>query len=147
MEKLLKYPVIAIGKGQVLHFARSAKDLTTCSSKGLKNGYYNNLKIIDSAGKCFLVIKAEKTDTIGPFWGFSLLMGQRLSVKLYFNNQEENILLDNFKALILNLLNKDKYFWNSDGLLMNRKEFVQNAESHSEIISQLTNEFYKEYKV
>jgi hypothetical protein len=50
----ISYPIIAFKKDHI-SFHRNNKDLTICNSRGLKNGYYNNLKLIDSNSNEFII--------------------------------------------------------------------------------------------
>src|SRR5690606_29481523 len=108
----IKYPIVAFAKGGVIHFARNEADLTICSIRGLKNGFYNGLKIIDSEGNSFDVQEARKVGYVGFLWGFSFAFGQRIQVELIFSSISEELSIDIFKEKILKQLKKDKLFWN-----------------------------------
>jgi hypothetical protein len=142
----LRYPVIAFAKRNVVHFARNSDDLTICSSRGLKNGFYNGLEIIDSDGKKYEIENAQKVGTKGFLFGLNILYGQKLRIKLNFSNKIEKENLEELKARINKAFKKDKFFWNSDGSLSEKKSFINNAISFKEIIEYLTGEFYKNHK-
>jgi hypothetical protein len=141
------FPIIAFSKDNSIHYARQESEITTCTKVSLKNNYFKNLKIIDSEGFIYIIENARKTGTIGPFWGYNILLNQKLKVELLFKNKSKNpIELKELKDKILTAFKKDEYFWNSDGNLEIRKTFIQKAGTHREIITHLTDEFYKKYK-
>ncbi len=139
----ITFPVIAFGKGSVIHFSRSIDELTTCSSVSFRKGYFNDLTLVDSNAIKLRVKKAIKVGTVGPLWGFSLVRGRTLRVKFDVLEKGEFVDLDKFKEMILTVFEKDQFFWDSDGYLERRKNFVQNASTYSEILNQLTEDFYK----
>lgn len=139
----IKYPVIAFAKGGVIHFARNEADLTICSIRGLKNGFYNGLNIIDSEGNSFDVQGAKKVGFAGFLWGFNLLFGQRIRVELIFRGSNKYSSIEEFKEKILKQLKKEKHFWNSGGNFEELVLTVKMGKSFYETITFLTNHFYK----
>lgn len=142
----LKYPIIAFGKRNVIHLARNSDDLTICSRRGLKNGFYNGLLIIDIDGNNYEIENAQKIGTVGLLFGFNILYGQKLKIKLNFSSKSGKITIEEFKENILKVYKNDAYFWNSGGNLSTMKSFILNAVSFKEIIEYLTSEFYKKHK-
>lgn len=139
----IKYPVIAFAKGGVIHFARNEADLTICSTRGLKNGFYNGLNIIDSEGNSFDVQGAKKVGYAGFLWGFSLTFGQRIRVELIFSGSNKDLSIEDFKEKTLKQLKKNKHFWNSGGNFEELTVMIKSGKSFKEIITYLTNYFYK----
>ena len=139
----IKYPIIAFAKRGAIHFARNEADLTICSARGLKNGFYNGLNIIDSEGSGFDVKEAQQVGYVGFLWGFSLAFGQRIRVELIFRGSNKDLSIQNFKGRVLKQLKKDKHFWNSGGNFEEITIMVDSANSFKEIITFLTNYFYK----
>jgi hypothetical protein len=138
----LNYPVVSFGKGNVMHFARNQEELTTCNSRGLKNGFYNNLVVFDSMGNKIIVKGAEKIKGIGALWGFNIFLNQKILVKLKFSDEAIGISLEDTKEKIFKALKHDGHFWNSDGSLKRVQSLVHNAKSHKELIETLAEEFY-----
>jgi hypothetical protein len=136
IEKMI-FPVLTFSRPNVIEFAKDEDRLTRCNRLGLKNGYYNNLKVIDSDGNCFSVSQANKVGTIGPLWGFNLFLEQQLRVRLEFKNSIERITLEDFKVKILNAFDKNKYYWESGGNIDDLKRIVRGSKSHGEIIQEL----------
>jgi len=140
----IKYPAIAFARGGITHFARNEADLTICSRRGLKNGFYNGLNLIDSEGNSFDIQGAKKVGYNGSLWGFSLMFGQRIRVDLIFSGSTKYLSIEDFKEKILREFNKQKGFWNSGGNLEELKLTIKMINSYKEIITYLTNYFYKE---
>lgn len=141
----IQYPIITISDKSHLEFIKNDEDLKRCNKRTLKNRYYNKLVLIDSDSNRYRIQGAEQESTIGILWGFNLLKGQQLKVKLIFDENVDKIELSEFQDLLIKIINKDKYFWDSDGNLKERLEFIKNANSAKEIISKFTYEYYKKY--
>jgi hypothetical protein len=139
----LKYPIIAFAKKNIIHFARNNDDLTICSRRGLKNGFYDGLVIVDSDGNKFEIDKAQKIGTSGFFFGINLIYGQKLKLKLIFSNKVEKMSSEEFKESINRVFRNNEYFWNSDGELNYKKSYIKDSNSFSEIIEYFTSNFYK----
>jgi hypothetical protein len=139
----LKYPIIAFAKKNIIHFARNNDDLTICSRRGLKNGFYDGLVIVDSDGNKFEIDKAQKIGTSGFFFGINLIYGQKLKLKLIFSNKVEKMSIEEFKESINRVFRNNEYFWNSDGELNYKKSYIKDSNSFSEIIEYFTSNFYK----
>ena len=54
-----EFPILAIHKYGI-SCARNMKQITTCTKQGLRNGFYNNLIIIDSNSRRYVVGSADK---------------------------------------------------------------------------------------
>ena len=140
----IKYPIVAFAKGGVIHFARNEADLTICSKRGLENGFYNGLIIVDSEGNHFDIQGARKVGYAGFLWGFSLTFGQRIRVELIFSGSYKDLSIEDFKERILKQLKKDRHFWNSGGNFDELTVTIETGKSFKEIITYLTNYFYRE---
>lgn len=141
----IQYPSITISRKSHIEFIKNDEDLKKCNKRALKNRYYNNLILIDSDSNRYRILNAEQESTTGILWGFNLLKGQQLKVRLIFDEKIEKIELSDFQDILIKTINKDKYFWDSDGNLNERLEFIKNAISTKEIISKFTYEYYKKY--
>ncbi len=108
----IEYPVIEFGEPCVIQIVNNDDDLTSTNSIALKNRYYNSCKIVDSKLKLYIIEKAEKIGTRGSFFGLSLFHGQKIKVKLMFKDVKK-ISLAQCKELVIEYINKDRYFWES----------------------------------
>ena len=105
----LTFPVIAFSKDGTILVARKMEDLTTCTPKALKNGYYDRLRILTVDGRQFVVKAATKFATSKPWWrpplSFSLV-----TVDLQI---EENgrATLEELKRLLLKAFKADRAIW------------------------------------
>lgn len=148
VEQQFKYPIIVFSKGSALYFARNKDDITTASATGFRKGFYENLLVVDSDGEQYKIKDATKIGTVRPFWGISLFRGQHIRVSLnLLDHRNSKIDLKKFKDSVIKRFYHDKYFWDADGELSKRIEFVQEAKTHKVIIEKLTENFYKDHKV
>lgn len=141
----LLYPVIALPKNQIAFFARNESDLVTCSSVSLRNGFYEGMTLIDSEGKVYEIISAEKIKGKGFFWGYNIFLNQKILVKLNYSHHVTTITLEELKESVIKNFKKDVFFWNADGELSSRIRNVNIGQNHKTILESLTNYFYKGY--
>jgi hypothetical protein len=141
----IKFPAITFAKKNVVAFARDLDDLTICSRRALRRGYYNGLSIIDSSGAHYRVISAREVDTIGFFFGFSLMFGQRLRVDIEIEEPCSSISIDELKKTLIKAINEDRYSWNSGGDLGRILQKIKESSNHSEIIGILTEKHFHYY--
>ncbi len=127
---LLKYPILAFSSPNVLIAIGTEDELTKCSKPALLSGYYKNLKLIDSSGRCVIVEHGTKVSSIGPLWGFSLFHGQQLRVALKFKQGNCQVNLDDFKKKIKTLMKADEYSWDSGG---NFNEIINRIDASNSI--------------
>lgn len=142
----ISFPAMSFVKAGYILFMRDQHDLIICNGRGFKNGFYKNLKIIDSEGKKFDILNAEKTGTFGGFMGYTILLERLFKVKLIFKGEYVKIGLEEFKDKMLNILKKDELYWTTGGDLPEFISFIKKSTSFHEIINRLTNDFYKEHK-
>jgi hypothetical protein len=135
----IQYPILIISKNHI-EYIQNGENLKKCNKRALRNGYYEGLILIDSNSKKYLIKNAIKESTEGIFWGFNLLRGQQLKVRLVFDEKVENIELSEFQNLLIKLLNKYRDFWDSDGGFEERIEYIKSTNSIKEIIEKLTYE-------
>jgi hypothetical protein len=141
----IQYPIITISSKNHIEFFKSDKELKKCNKRALKNGYYNKLILIDSSSKKYRIQSATEEGTIGILWGFNLLRGQQLKVKLIFDKKIKNIELDEFQNLLIKKINRNIDIWDSDGNLKKRIKFIKSTNSIKEILAKFTYEYYKIY--
>jgi hypothetical protein len=142
---IVKFPVIAL-KSSVIYFGREKDDIVTCTKTALNKGFYKGLKIIDSDGVLFTIKDAKKVETVGPLWGYNIFLNQKLRVELNLAAMYEKVSLEDFKIQILRIINGDKFFWDSDGMINIKIDLVNKATSHFEILKKLSDDFYMKYR-
>ncbi len=133
------FPVLTFSRPNVIEVAKDADRLTRCNRLGFKNGYYNNLDIIDSNGNSFGVSRAHKVGTVGLFWGYNIFLEQNLRVELEFKQHVEQVTLEAFKDRVLSIFEKDKYFWESGENIDDLKRMVRGSKTYRELIQELGN--------
>lgn len=142
MDDDFKYPVIASAKGGFQHFARNADDITICSKRGWKNGFYNGLNIVDSWGNSFKVQGVKKVGYVGFLWGFNFVFGQKIRIKLNYQKVDRGLSIDEIKVKIFKALKSDRHFWNSGGTLDELITITKSSKSYKDVIKYLTDTFY-----
>lgn len=126
----MKFPVLSISKKNTATFIRTEDELTSCTKLGLSKGHFNGLVIVDSEGEHFEVLHAEKVAPLGPFWGFNIFGDQRLRIKLVLKESSGQVKLEDFKKLIMKVINSDRGFWSSGGSVSELIASVKAAESY-----------------
>lgn len=130
----LKFPVLSFKNESHLEFYREPKDLTTGTNQGLRNGYYENLSIIDSSGKQYLIKNAEKATH--NFWS---IFSSKIEVRLLFDNSNLNELsLGEFKVYLQKIINNDRDFWESGMDIQELSSFIESCNDVKSIIEKLT---------
>lgn len=130
----MKFPVLTVSKKNVATFIRTEDELTSCTKLGLTKGHFKGLVIVDSEGERFEVKSAEKVSTLGLFWGFNLFGDQRLRIKLNLNETKSRMELEEFKKLVIKVINSNRGFWSSGGSVSERITSVKDSTSFSKIM-------------
>ena len=141
----IQFPVITFSYPNVITFNTDMIHLTSCSKQALKNGYYKNLKIVDSNGNLFVVNNATKIKNIGPFWGYNIFLGQRIQVELEFNNDIKILTLNELKRMVSGTFKKGRDFWDSGGNYFQLQKIVYSAESIPSLIHKIGEILNAEY--
>jgi len=143
---IVRFPVITFSNDRLMYFGRKRDDIEICSKTALKNGFYKGLRVIDSDGIEYKIKAAGKVGTVGPLWGYNIFLNQKLQVELYLGKAGNVVSLDSLKMQILKIMKSDKTFWDSDGMIEEKINFINNATSHFEIIKKLSDGFYLKYQ-
>jgi len=131
----IKFPVLSFCHNRkFLVFISSKDELTTCTSGALRNGYFNNLMIVDTDGRCFQLTCFRKLGYVGRFLGFSLLFGRRWKIAVDFAPPSQ-MTLQEFKQTIWDAIDKKPDFWASEtGSQEDMKAKVAKGNTFQEII-------------
>mgnify|MGYP003401787302 FL=1 len=133
---LLRYPVLEFSKGMVFP-ARSVDELEQCSKRALRKGFFDNLRLIDSAGRSSKISGARKLRGVGPFFGFNVFLNQRIQVALMTSEPERIAGVEEVKQLVLGAI-RGKQEWDSMDGSNELVEIVNRAQSVSEIAIAVT---------
>jgi hypothetical protein len=131
----IEFPIIEFSQGQVLG-ETSQEGLTTCSSRGLKSGWFKKLYLIDSACRGYPVEKVEKVGYANPFFGLSLMYGRRYRIDLQLGPAEQHD-LGEVKRRVVKAMERNRSFWESGYSLEELKQKVGAAESVADIVALL----------
>ncbi len=132
----LKYPVLCFSQNLV-EIVETVDDLTTCSKLALKNGYFEKLLLVDSAGVGLKVRGAEKLHGVGLFWGYNCFLNQRIRVRLFLEGALAQVSVDEVKRHVFDSL-KHRHGWSTRDDFDELKASIENARSISEIIERLS---------
>lgn len=97
----LQFPVLGTFPNGSLEIAASPSNLTLNTSLGLKEGYYDGLRIVDARGRWFRVRAARKLHGVGRFGGYNVFLNQRIRVALDLEDEHREATIDEVKALVL----------------------------------------------
>lgn len=140
-----KYPVVSFAKKGYLSFERNENDLLYCTYTGWKNGHYNDLKIVDSAGNRFHIKAASLSDNNNILQKISMFLGAKGRVTLLGDTACDHLSLTDFKEYLLKQLKKNKSFFTAGDNYEEMISYVTHATTIEDIISYLTTLFYKTY--
>ncbi|MCC9019748.1 hypothetical protein [Flavobacterium lipolyticum] len=118
-----KYPIVAFSKSAI-HLARNSDEILVCTKTALKNNFYKNMKIVDSAGILYKVNNAIKLKGHGFLWGYNIFLNQKVDVELVFTEDPILINIEDLKKMLLSSL---------------KGEFWRSGDNHSKIIKEVEN--------
>lgn len=127
----LTYPALCFSQGLV-EVASTSNDLVTCTKVALKNGYFNDLLVIDSEGWSHRVRRAEKVRGVGRFWGYNVFLNQRIQVRLYADDEIVQLSVDQTRDNALKSARSWQH-WEASGDLDELRRRIVRAVSHREI--------------
>jgi hypothetical protein len=133
----IEFPVITFQKQNIVLSIRNEDILTRCGKRGLKNGCYENLFIVDSSGRGYTVNGARNVGYAGRFWGFSLLTERKLRVELQFDSGPVNVPLEELKERVCKALDAGPRLCGGSEDIEDIKARVRVSKSHREIIDLL----------
>lgn len=140
-QKLPKFPLVGFGSS-VLMFYRNSLDLTTCTVKGIR--YFKNLKLVDSEGNVFKILKVQKIGTQGIFCGLNIFFDQKIRVNLDVSFISK-ISLIAFKNMLLKRIKRSAICIGSSDFCDERLRSIVAANSIGDVIEKMTNDFYRLY--
>lgn len=137
------FPVVAIHKYGIT-CARSVKDITICTKKGLRNGFYKNLIIIDS-NCCRFVIGNARKIAYAPFnFKWWIFLNFQIIVSLDVIKSEVTS-FGTLKSEVLTSIKKHRQFFESGGNFREICEYISNATNIQQITTYLCDIYYKRY--
>ncbi len=75
----LNFPVICFSMNLVRE-KTTLDSLTMCSKGALRNGYFENLSIVDSKGVRLNISGAKKLRGVGFLWGYNIFLSLRIKI-------------------------------------------------------------------
>jgi hypothetical protein len=102
----------------------------------LRNGWFENLSVVDSKGIKLSIAGAKKLRGVGFLWGYNIFLNQRIKVELFTKGAPTQASISDVKQLVLNSFRK-WHGWASRGDFDELRDAVKNASSIPEIIALL----------
>jgi len=131
----MKYPVITLGIDGSLSIIQDKEKLIKCSRISFKNGFYNNLIIIDNQHYKYITKNANVVGTSGIFWGLSLKYGQILKVNLNFSNEKILLSPSELALEIVATINRDYDYWAASDNINDVIESLKKTNNYNEVYS------------
>jgi hypothetical protein len=130
-----KFPVLTV-KDKTVEWVTSEEKLRTATAQALKNGWFNDLLIVDRAGMGYRVERAEFVRKTGKRLFKSLFAPKLIEVQLVFKEGSPfRVSLDDLKRYLTKALNSDPTFWESGGWdLKQIKQQIKQASSVTEVL-------------
>lgn len=100
--------------------------LTTATRTGLRNGWFDNLYLVDAEARGFQVERIEERGKSGPFWDRKIKLDLVLS-------PPQRLALEEVQKRVHAALESDREFWEAGNDLDELKGQVRNARSVEEI--------------
>lgn len=109
----IRFPVLTFS-GSVVYVMATADELTACKRGALKNGWFDDMLIVDAIGVGYQVRGARKLHGVGPFYGYNIFLNQTIKVELLTGGDPLPVSLDMIKARVLKSF-KDWHGWEATG--------------------------------
>lgn len=127
----INYPILAFPKGYVLAYEKEELDI--CNKTALKNGFYENLYLIDSKLNKFTVYKTKPLRGVPPFWGFRITQSRVIEIDLQLVPLETPSMTE-VRETTIQLINKNRSFWAAGWNIKELESLIRKAESIPEIV-------------
>jgi hypothetical protein len=114
----------------------TAAHLTLNTSVGLRDGFYDGFRIVDSDGRRFRVRSATKIARVGGSWLSSLFMNQRIRVHLDIEDEHTHASVDEVRGMVLNEFDTWKG-WESRGDYFELRRDIESARTTRELLERL----------
>jgi hypothetical protein len=95
-----QFPIVAFQADDGYWIYRNWDTLTTANTTALRNGYFDHLLLVDSAGHAIEVDGATKLHGIGPFMGFNVFLQRRMRVEPKFKGELFDLSTDDVRKLV-----------------------------------------------
>lgn len=94
------FPALFFSHDKTVYAMSTVDALKTSLERTVKSGYFNNLIIIDSSGKKYIIEKAIILHGIGPFWGYrDIFLNRLVRIEVNFKEFSEEVSSEEIKKL------------------------------------------------
>jgi hypothetical protein len=132
----LAFPVLGRTQRGNVFVWPSAATLTLNTAVGLRNGFYTDLELVDSGGRCFRVASARKLEGVGRFAGYNVFLNQRIRTELQLEDKHRQATVDEVRDMILEYFRRSDGWTSREDFLSVRNE-VQSSTTIGELLSRL----------
>jgi hypothetical protein len=132
----LHYPVVCLTKYGA-ETRSTPTDLSTDFKAAFNGGLFDNLHIVDSAGKLYRVLRVKDLGGTGRCWGYSLFFSRRIKVELEVELVTDKAGVDEVRERVLKEFS-DWHGWETRGDFDELKTGVEKAQTVAEIIRLLS---------
>jgi hypothetical protein len=130
----LLYPALGRFPDGSLKTIPAVAYLTLNTTAGLRQGYYDDLRVVDSRGKWFRVRSARKLRSEGRI-GYNVF-NQRIRVELDLEDEHQNADVEEIRTLILNEF-RSWPGWRSRGDFHSLRQSIVSATTIPELLGRL----------
>jgi hypothetical protein len=130
----LVFPVLGLTSRGSLLVKPTVEHLTLNTAAGLKGGYYEGFRLVDSRGKWFRVRSARKLHGVGPFGGYNFFLNRRIRVGLELEDEGRQADVAELKELVLREF-REWHGWSSRGDFAALRERVEVATTVTELLN------------
>jgi len=95
----LAFPVLAIDKSS-FSVRPALEDLTDVWKMLITSGWFEGLRLVDSSGATYEVVKVRQLHGVGPFWGFTLRYGRKVRIELELQRAAKQLAFEEIKQLL-----------------------------------------------
>jgi hypothetical protein len=134
--KGLKYPILAFGNDKSVIMFENVDQFTTCGERSIKKGgYFDNLRVVDASGNCYLVVSCKKIKNVGLFWGYDIFLAKTIKAEFDLVQDTTPISLEDFKKKVKAHIRVDADFYESSGFTINELiDQISKTSSYKEIM-------------
>ena len=132
----LAFPALGILSNGTLIVLPTAAHLTLNTAVGLRDGFYDGFRIVDSDGRWSRVRSAMKIAGVGRFWGYNVFLNQRIRVRLDLENERKQASADEVRAMVLDEFDTWPG-WESRGDYFDLRRDIESAKTIHELLARL----------
>jgi hypothetical protein len=132
----MKFPVVLFRGNRIVGY-ESEKQLFYTTHLAVKNGYYDNISIIDADGVEYSAFSVEILKRPFGFLGYDLFLNMNILIDLRANTVRQ-LALHAFKKKIVETLMIDRIYWEAGEEIKPLIQEIENMHDFQSIIKRVT---------